>query len=152
MTAYQTRLYQGMLRLFRAYGTGGASWIPITGSGGGVSSAPTFSAGSALTLYVLEASLIRKQFTLPAVGIYAADWWGLPVSATVEIAPDVVLKSVATPTMGFLVAGVADTSQGFPVFPLRPEPVPVVASTGNNRVVVGGNQRVTVGGDNRVSV
>lgn len=130
MTAEQTHLYVGMLRLFRAFGTGGAVWTPITASGGTVSSAATLTAGAALSLYVLEASLIRKQFTLPAVGIYAADWWGLPPDPTLTIDPDVVLLSVADPTRAFLVSGQADTSQGFPVFPLAPCPVPDAATVG----------------------
>jgi hypothetical protein len=127
MTPYQYKLYTGMLRLFRGYQTGGASWTPITASGGTISTAPTFTAGTALTLYIVEASLIRKQITLPAVGIYAAPWWGLG-GMTLDIDPGVILQSAASPTLGFQVDGVADTSQGFPVFPLVPAQVPTVAA------------------------
>lgn len=129
MTPYQYRLYTGMLRLFRGFKTGGASWVPITASGGTISTAPTFTAGAAFSFYIAEASLIRKQITLPTVGIYAAPWWGLG-AITLEINPGVILQSAASPTLGYMVDGVADTSQGFPVFPLVLAHVPTVASAG----------------------
>lgn len=126
----QTRLYQGMLRLFRDFPAGGgawgADWVPITGSGTGPG-VKTFSVGAVITLYILPASLIRKQMTLPAVGIFAADWWGLG-GMTLAIDPGVVLVSAVDATTAFQVAGEADISQGFPVFPLAVSTPPAIGT------------------------
>lgn len=126
MTPEQYRLLQARLRIGRANGTGGSSWTPIEKNGGGISEVPTFTAGAAVHLYVLEAAMLRSTQALPQVGIYRADWWGV-ANSTVVLEPDTVLRSAQDLTMGFLVDGLPDMSQGAPVYPLKKCAVPEVS-------------------------
>jgi hypothetical protein len=127
MTPEQYRILQARTRIGRAFGTGGSTWIPVTASGGTISTVPTFAVGALLTLYVLEAAMLRSAQSLPQVGIYTADWWGVG-AASLTIASGVVLVSAADPTMAYLVDGAADTSQGAPLFPLKKVSPPALAT------------------------
>jgi hypothetical protein len=110
----QFKLYQGMLRLGRAYGTGGAAWTgvgvrtPTVGL-----AAPTLSALASATGYFLENNRIREAMSLPQVAIYTAPWWWIT-----GIDTDVQLDDIRTnDTRAFLITGTPDTSQGFQVVP-----------------------------------
>jgi hypothetical protein len=104
----QFKLYQGMLRLGRAYGTGGAAWTgvgvrtPTVGL-----AAPTLSALASATGYFLENNRIREAMSLPQVAIYTAPWWWITGIDTDVQAGDIRTNG----TRAFVITGTPDTSQ-----------------------------------------
>lgn len=125
MTPEQFRLYTGMLRLFRAYGTGGSTWTGQRASGGTPAADPTLAALASRTIRFCQNNRVALAGTLPAIPIFTAPWWAI-AAATVDVqAGDVYTNG----EIAFLVTGAPDTSQGFLVIPSAPCPVPARIDT-----------------------
>jgi hypothetical protein len=120
MTPEQRRLYQAALRIGRAFGTGGRSWVPVVPSGNGA----TLTVGGVLSLYIVENNLVKSAVALPQTAIYSAPWWGIGGD---EVTAEAVLVSVSD-GRAFLVTGAADTSQGFRLTPMAISTNPLRAS------------------------
>ena len=126
MTAEQFRLYLGILRLFRTYGTGGATWTRTRASGGTPAADPTITQSSGLTIRFCQNGRVAQAQALPVLPIFAADWWGVAAGDVDIQAGDVYDNG----SIAFVVTGEPDTSQGFLLIPADVHPVPAHVASG----------------------
>jgi hypothetical protein len=127
VSAARYKLYMGMLRLGRAYGTGASSWTGVRGDTAGVGS-PIFSALSAASGYFLENNRVAERSSLPNIPIYTAPWWWITSIDTDARPGDIRTDG----TYAFTITGQPDTSQElFQVAPAAPLPLGEVPSAGN---------------------
>lgn len=118
MTPEQYRLYAGIVRLARTFGTGGSSWAGVRGTSTGLG-APTFTNLDSASGYFLENNRVAERTSLPDIPIYTAPWWWIPVGNA-----DTQVGDIRTDgTYAFLITGQPDTSQGFQVIPARVYPL-----------------------------
>ncbi len=113
MTPEQYRLYNGILRLFRIYGTGGATWTRTRGTGGTPVAAPAFEQTASVAVRFCQNNRVAPAGSLPAIPIFTAPWWGL-ADAAIDIQPGDIYDNGV---IAYLVTGAPDTSQGFLVVP-----------------------------------
>lgn len=120
MTAEQQKLYAGILRLFRLFGTGGATWRRTRTSSGAPDAGATVTQVGSLTIRFCQNNRIVKADTLPALPIFTAPWWGV-ADASVDVQGQDIFDNG---TLAFLVTGTPDTSQGFLAIPAARTGVP----------------------------
>lgn len=110
MTSSQRRLYNGMLRLFRQFHTGGVSWAGIRASGGTPATDAVLDALPVAPLLFVQNNRAKEAMALPQTLLYTAPWCALLIGGAVV---DVQVGDVRSDgTYAFLVQGI-DTSQGF---------------------------------------
>lgn len=132
MTSAQYRLYQGILRLFQLFGTGGSLWAGVRTSGGTPATAPTMSTLDLRTIRFCQNNRVAQVNALPSLPIFTAPWWGV-ASADVDIQAGDVYSNGA---IAFLVTGKPDSSQGFLVIPAT-ETQPPLNHTGGGAYQAG---------------
>jgi hypothetical protein len=120
MTAEQYRLYGGILRLMRTYGTGGASWRRTRATVATPATAPTITQTSGIVIRFMPNNRVAPANTLPAIPIFTAPWWGV-AAAGVDVQSGDVFDNGS---VAFLITGAPDASQGFLVPPAAPTTVP----------------------------
>lgn len=114
MTAEQYRLYGGIVKLMRRFGTGGASWRRTRGP------ASTITQTGGVALRFCQNNRVAQANTLPAIPIFTAPWWGV-ADASVDIqSGDIYDNGV----IAFLITGTPDSSQGFLVIPAAVASIP----------------------------
>lgn len=110
VTSSQRRLYNGILRLFRDFKTGAASWAGVRASGGDPATDAVLDTLPIAPLFFVQNNRIKEAMALPQTLIFTAPWCALPIGGAVI---DVRVGDVRSDgTYAFLVQGI-DTSQGF---------------------------------------
>lgn len=126
MTSAQAALYRAALQIGRAFGTGGATWGGVRGSGSGVTSARTFANLAPATGYFLDTQMMRASMALPNVTVYSEPYVWVTSADTDTEAGDVRSDG----TIAFLVKGAANVSQGFALVPADLTTYPQVVISG----------------------
>lgn len=132
VTPQQHRLSVGMLRLFRTYGTGGASWTGKRPAGDGISADVTTSTLAARTIYFVPAKLEQFQAAFPGVEVFTAPYFGFARAGVDLRAGDTYTDGM----LAYLITGTPATEHGFVLAPATPCAVP------SDLVVVGGSSSV----------
>lgn len=139
MTGAQRRLYSGILRLVRAYGTGGAAWTGRRAVGGSPAADPTIASLASRTMRFVINGKIRQAGTLPDIPIYSAPYWGVAASG-VDVQEGDVYDNGA---LAFLVTGTPDSSQGFLLIPAALAAVPGAAADGGDILLDSNGEELT---------
>jgi hypothetical protein len=113
MTSEQQRLYAGILRLFRTFGTGGATWRRTRTTGGAPDAGAAVTQVGGIVIRFCQNNRIVKADTLPQIPIFTAPWWGV-ADASVDVRGQDIFDNG---TIAFLITGAPDSSQGFYAVP-----------------------------------
>ncbi len=120
MTPEQYRLYAGILRLMRTWGTGGASWRRTRATVATPATDPTLTQTGGIVIRFCQNNRVMQAGTLPQIPIFTAPWWGVAAAGVDVQAGDVYDNGV----IAFLITGEPDSSQGFLVPPAASTSVP----------------------------
>jgi len=102
MSAASLAIANGAVLLTRLFGVGGGAWDVLTPTGDGITANRTYTATGTWSGYIAEGQVARESAV--AAGVPAAGdkrWEAISRNAIPQ--PGTILRSVATPTIAFLV-------------------------------------------------